>query len=124
MVVVHLMVGLPGESVADNLQTAETIAQLPVAGVKIHNLHIIRGTELAEKYKTEPFHLYDEEEYADILIEMLRSLPADMAVMRVNTDTPKERLIAPHWQMSKPVFLNYVVRFMNKLEVRQGDLIK
>ncbi len=124
MVVVHLMIGLPGESVADNLQTAETIAQLPVDGIKIHNLHIIRGTELAEEYKTEPFHLYDEEEYADILIEILRRLPADMAVMRVNTDTPKERLIAPQWQMSKPVFINYVVRLMNKLAVKQGDLIK
>ncbi len=122
MVAVHLMVGLPGENSADNIKTAEIIAELPIDAVKIHNLHIMRGTELEREFKEAPFTIYAEDEYAEIVIDMLRRLPPDVAIMRINTDTPADRLIAPHWQMSKPAFINYVVNTMNKRDVRQGDL--
>ena len=122
MVAVHLMVGLPGESLDDNIATAETIAALPIDGIKIHNLHIMRGTELAREFEKEPFTLYAEDEYAEIVIEMLRRFPPDVAIMRINTDTPANRLIAPHWQMSKPAFLNYVANSMKKRNILQGDL--
>ena len=122
MVAVHLMVGLPGESSDDNIKTTERIAELPINGVKIHNLHIMRGTELEREFKEAPFTIYTEDEYAEIVIDMLRRLPPDIAIMRINTDTPADRLIAPHWQMSKPAFINYVVNTMNKRNMRQGDL--
>ena len=82
----------------------------------------MRGTELEREFKETPFPVYAEDEYADIVIDMLRRLPPDVAIMRINTDTPADRLIAPHWQMSKPAFINYVVNTMNKRNVRQGDL--
>ncbi len=124
MVTVHLMVGLPGETIEDNIKTAERIAELPINGVKIHNLHIMHGTELEREYREKPFIVYAEDEYAEILIDMLRRLPPDVAIMRINTDTPADRLIAPLWQMSKPAFINYVINSMNKRNIQQGDLFK
>lgn len=124
MVTVHLMVGLPGETPADNIKTAERIARLPINGIKIHNLHIMRGTEMEKEFKDNPFPVYAEDEYAEIVIDILRRLPPNVAIMRINTDTPADRLIAPHWQMSKPAFLNYVANSMTKRNILQGDLLK
>lgn len=121
-VAVHLMAGLPGEDAGDCLLTAERVAALPVSAVKIHNLHVVRGTPLAETYRKQPFITLQEDEYADILIEMLRRLPAHVGIMRINTDTPRDELIAPVWQLKKGQFLEYVIRTMRQRGVVQGDL--
>ena len=123
MVAAHLMIGLPGEDVDDYIQTIERIAALPLDGVKLHNVHIIRGTELAREYEENPFYVYNEDDYMEVVIALLRRLPPDIAVMRINTDTPEEKLIAPQWKISKPVFITNVAKEMIRRNVRQGDLI-
>jgi radical SAM protein (TIGR01212 family) len=118
----HVIVGLPGEGGAQWRQTAERLAELPLAAIKIHNLHVIAGTALAGEYAREPFPVLDEHRYADALIGFLRRLPPDLPVMRLVTDTPPERLVAPKWSMDKGQFLRYLDGQMAFRDVRQGDL--
>lgn len=114
----HVIIGLPGESSKDWNRTAEELARLSISGIKIHNLHIMKGTELAEN----PPPVLNHWEYAEALIEFLRRIPANIPVMRISTDTPDDQLIAPHWHLEKGQFLDYVVQQMEMREIRQGDL--
>ena len=118
---VHVIIGLPGEGREHAGQTAQTLARLPICGIKIHNLHVIKGTRLAAEFARDPFPTFDETEYGDILIDFLRRLPPDLPIMRINTDTPEEELVAPRWEMKKGQFRAYVVAEMTRRGYRQGD---
>ncbi|MFA5689098.1 MAG: TIGR01212 family radical SAM protein [Kiritimatiellales bacterium] len=121
-VAAHVIIGLPGENSDDWNRTAGELAQLPIAGIKIHNLHITKGTRLAEEFSSAPFPLLNHWEYAEALLEFLRRIPAHVPVMRIFTDTPQEELIAPQWHVEKGQFLDYVSRQMIMRDIRQGDL--
>jgi len=123
-VAVHVILGLPGEVGRHFRTTAERLGKLPILGIKIHNLHVVRETDLAKMFREEPFPVYNEHEYGDILIDFLRRLPPAMAIMRINTDTPPARLIAPRWAMKKGQFRDYVVRTMKRRGAVQGDLFE
>ncbi len=114
----HVIIGLPGESSKDWNRTAEELARLPISGIKIHNLHIMKGTELAKN----PPPVLNHWEYAEALMDFLRRIPTNIPVMRISTDTPDDQLIAPHWHLEKGQFLDYVVQQMEMREIRQGDL--
>lgn len=118
---VHVIFGLPGETDDDYHQTAVDLAALPISGIKFHNLHVIRNTILAEAYATAPFPLLDEHDYAEAVIDGIRLMPADIPIMRLQSDTAKEDLIAPHWQMKKSQFRDYVALQMTKRGWVQGD---
>ncbi len=119
---VHLIFGLPGEGAAHYRATLEALGREPLAAVKFHNLHVIRDTELARRYAEAPFPVLDEAAYAAVVIDALRRLPPHVAVMRLNTDTPAARLVAPRWRLNKSQFLAQVAAEMRRLGVRQGDL--
>ena len=111
-VVVHLIVGLPGETARDCLATAEYLSGLPVDGVKIQVLQVLSGTKLAELAAKDP-RLVPEislEEYTQIVKEMLWILPSDMVVHRLTGDPPKKLLISPAWTADKKKVLNYMRR--------------
>ncbi len=114
----HVILGLPGEDSDDWNRTADELAALPISGIKIHNLHIMKGTALAEN----PPPVLNHWEYAEGLIDFLRRIPAEIPVMRISTDTPDDRLIAPHWHLAKGQFLDYVTQQMDMREITQGDL--
>jgi len=119
---VHLILGLPGEGQSEWNKSAERIAALPVAAVKLHNLHVVTGSDLADEYAERPFAVLNEHQYAQGLIEVIRRLPADMPLMRLTTDTPDEKLIAPRWSMTKGEFTGFLVDQMGFQGVVQGDL--
>lgn len=121
---VHVIYGLPGETEEDYHRTAETLAALPIDGIKFHNLHIIKGTHLATEYQEVPFPLLDEHDYAEALIDAIRVMPPHIPIMRIQTDTPDDQLIAPRWQMKKGQFIDYVERQMSKRGWKQGDLTR
>jgi uncharacterized protein len=121
-VAVHVILGLPGETEAHFERTATTLRALPIDGIKIHNLHVVKETALAEEYLTSPFPLFDEQEYAAVLAAFLRRLPARWPVMRLCTDTPPGELIAPRWSLSKTQFLSYLEQLMLRNGWRQGEL--
>lgn len=118
----HVILGLPGESSVDWNHTADELAKLPIAGIKIHNLHIVKGTALAAQYAEAPFPVLNHWEYAEALMEFLRRIPAGLPVLRISTDTPDDHLIAPHWHLEKGQFLDYVVQQMTLREIVQGDV--
>ena len=121
-VVSHVILGLPGETHEDMIETAKVMAQQPLDGIKIHNLHVLEKTQLAVEYAEQPFHLMGELEYLHILAEFLRHLPPDLPVMRINTDTPPKELVAPHWQVQKGQMRERLLRHMSDMGYRQGDL--
>jgi len=124
----HVILGLPGETADDWKRTAEELAKLTlrqgsgqaISGIKIHNLHIVKGTALADHSPPVLNHW----EYAEGLMEFLRRIPADIPVMRISTDTPDEQLIAPHWHLEKGQFLDYVIQQMTCRQIRQGDQVE
>jgi uncharacterized protein len=105
LVAPHVILGLPGEQAepAPNIfskhwkHTAKELAKLPILGIKIHNLHIVKGTALAD----DPPPTLSHWEYAEGLMAFLRRIPADIPVMRISTDTPDDQLVAPHWHLEK-----------------------
>ena len=122
-VAVHAILGLPGETGADFQQTADRFAALPVDAVKIHNLHIERGTTLALEHALTPLPVLMEHEFAEHLMDFIRRLPPHVPIMRLTTDTLDDELIAPKWHMAKGQFKDYVIRQMTCREWRQGDLL-
>jgi radical SAM protein (TIGR01212 family) len=114
----HVIIGLPGESSNDWKNTAEELAKLPISGIKIHNLHIMKGTEFEKTLPPTMNHW----EYAEALMDFLRRIPTDIPVMRISTDTPDDQLIAPHWHLEKGQFLDCVIQQMEMREISQGDL--
>jgi len=121
-VAVHAILGLPGETGEDFQQTADTLAALPIDAVKIHNLHIEKGTTLALEHALTPVQTFMEYEFAEHLMDFIRRMPPDIPIMRLTTDTLDEELIAPKWHMAKGQFKDYVIQQMVCREWRQGDL--
>lgn len=121
-VAVHVILGLPGETAEDFRQTADTLAVLPIDAVKIHNLHIEKGTTLALEHALTPLPVLMEHDFAEHLMAFIRRMPPHIPIMRLTTDTLDEELIAPKWHMAKGQFKDYVIQQMTCREWRQGDL--
>ena len=110
-VVTHIILGLPGETPADALQTTRDAIAAGTDGVKFHLLHVLRGTGLAEEYEAGKFRCLSLEEYGDWLKACIDILPPRITVHRITGDGAKKDLIAPLWSGDKKKVLNY----LNKL---------
>jgi len=93
----HLIYGFPGETRADFLKTADLIASLPVDSVKLHQLHAVEGTELAERYCRGEFLPLKIEEYVAAAADFLERLPSRVAIQRLYGSAPLEISVAPRW---------------------------
>jgi len=120
-VAAHIILGLPGENGGDFRRTAFELGKLPLSGIKIHNLHVLTGTALAMEWQAGKVLVWDEHEYAEVLIDFLRYIPRDWAIMRLISESPKRCLLAPHWWLSKGQFIQYVERQMLERGIVQGD---
>jgi uncharacterized protein len=111
----HVILGLPGETTEDFNHTAKMLSALPFSGVKLHNLLILKGTELAREYAANPsfVHPMNEYEYAEASAAFLKKLPDDWVTMRVTADAPPEKIIAPKWWMKKGQFIDLLKSFMD-----------
>jgi radical SAM protein (TIGR01212 family) len=96
-VIVHTILGLPGESNEDILATMEYLNQMDIQGIKLQLLHVLRGTDLAADYEEGMFQTYERDEYLSLLIECLEHLRPDIVIHRITGDGPKDLLIAPLW---------------------------
>ncbi len=121
-VAVHAILGLPGETAVDFQETANTLAANPIDAVKIHNLHIERGTTLALEHALTPLPVLMEYDFAEHLMDFIRRMPPRVPIMRLTTDTLDEELIAPKWHMAKGQFKDYVIQQMICRDWQQGDL--
>ena len=111
-VIVHVILGLPGESREDMLDTVRYLSSLAptLDGIKLQLLHILKGTELAREYETDPFPLFTLDSYSDLIVDCLKLLPPETVVHRLTGDGPKRLLIAPLWSADKKRVLNALSR--------------
>ncbi len=122
--VIHIINGLPWETEEDMLETADEIAYLSPFGVKIHMLHVLSGTKLANMYENGGVELMSEESYVRTTVSQLRRLRQDTVVCRLTGDGWRDELIAPDWTTGKFRVLNDIDAEMRKLDCRQGDMCK
>lgn len=106
-IIVHTILGLPNETKHDMLNTVEYLSTLPLQGIKLQLLHILKGTELGEMYENGNFtDTLTLEEYIDIVISCLEILPKEFIIHRLTGDGPRSLLLAPLWSTNKKLVLN------------------
>ncbi len=115
-VIVHVIIGLPGESVSDILETVAYASSFPIQGIKLQLLHILKNTELTEY----SFPILTLEQYIDIIIKCLEILPRDVVIHRLTGDGPKNLLIAPLWSSNKKLVLNRINQELKNRDTWQG----
>lgn len=116
----HIILGLPGELAEDNVRQADIISALPIDILKLHQLQIIRGTQLAAEYERQPFNLYTADEYIDLCRRYIERLRPDMVLERFVSQSPKELLVAPKWGLKNYEFANRFVNYMKRMDSWQG----
>lgn len=119
-IVVHVILGLPGESTSMMLQTIQYLNTLPIDGIKLSMLHVLKDTDLADYYINTGFHIFELEEYIDLVIDCLEYLRKDIVVHRITGDGPKELLIAPLWSLNKRAVLNGIQKRLKERNTWQG----
>ncbi len=119
-VIVHVILGLPGESPGMMKETVSYLARRPVDGIKLQLLHILKGTDLADIYRKDPFPLFTMEEYIDLVIDCVEILPPGMTIHRITGDGPKSLLIAPLWSGNKRLVLNSLHKRFRERGTWQG----
>lgn len=121
-VITHVILGLPGETLSQMLDTVRYVNQLPVSGIKLQLLHILKQTDLAKYYEAHPFHVFSLEEYVQAVIACLEVCRPDMVIHRLTGDGPKDLLIAPLWSTSKRHVLNTIHQTLREQHTWQGRL--
>ncbi|MDL2251418.1 TIGR01212 family radical SAM protein [Odoribacter sp. OttesenSCG-928-J03] len=118
----HLIFGLPGESEESMLQGAIVLSDLPINILKLHQLQIIKGTQLAEEYREAPdrFRLYTMEEYLDFVVKVIENMNPEVYLERFVNQAPAEYLIAPKWGVKNFEFVAKLDKKLKELETWQG----
>lgn len=119
-VIVHTILGLPGESTQDILNTMKYLNHQDIQGIKLQLLHVLRGTDLASDYEKGLFRTYERDEYISLVISCLEHLRPDMVIHRITGDGPKDLLIAPLWASRKREVLNLLHHQMKANHNYQG----
>ena len=124
-VIVHVILGLPGEDRERMLATIDHLAgKNRPDGIKLQLLHVLEGTDLAADYRAGKFRCMEMEEYFDLLFACLERLPRDMVIHRLTGDGPKKSLLAPLWTGDKKRVLNALNRAMENRDIWQGSAKK
>lgn len=116
--IVHVIIGLPEETKSDLFDTIHYLSKLPIQGVKLQLLHILKNTDLADHI--EKLHILSKEEYVALLIGCIERLPQDVVIHRVTGDGPKNLLLAPLWSANKKSVLNAITKKMKEQDTYQG----
>ncbi len=123
LVSTHVILGLPRESRDDLIRTAKFVGSLPIDGIKIHNLNIVKGTKIAEMYRKGDVAPLELEEYANLVVDFLEHLRPDVVVDRLIAESDQGILIEPRWSLDKPRALAAVRRAFEMRNSYQGKLV-
>lgn len=119
-VVLHLMVGLPGENLSHVKRTVDYIADLPLWGIKIHSIYVMRNTALAALYESGAYCPPTREEYVEAAVWILTHISPEIIVHRLTGDCPRGMLVAPEWNADKNATIRAIVEKMEKDDLTQG----
>lgn len=119
-VVVHVILGLPGETKEEMLETVDYLGKMPVDGIKFQLLHILKGSQMAAEYEKNPFSLMELEEYLDLILTCVARLPQSVVIHRLSGDGAKTLLIGPAWSANKKLVLNRMMQKFRENGIFQG----
>jgi len=119
-VVVHIIINLPGESREEMLETARAVSKLPIQGIKLHMLHLIKDTPMVNLYKQGKLKFISKDKYIELVVDMLELFPPDVVIHRLTGDGPKDLLIEPLWTLKKWEVLNAIDSELKRRDSWQG----
>lgn len=119
-VCVHIINGLPNETKQMMLETAKEVATINPHSVKIHLLHLLKGTRAAEEYQNGEFDVMSMEDYVEVVCNQLLYFDKNVIIQRVTGDGAKDDLIAPLWSLKKFVVMNEIDKYMYNNNLYQG----
>jgi radical SAM protein (TIGR01212 family) len=108
LICTHIILGLPGETRDQMMETARTLARLPIHGIKIHLLLALRGTLIGRSYEEGKVRLLTKTEYVDTVCDILEILPPDMVIQRLTADGYRDIFLGPQWAANKMEVLNAI----------------
>ena len=120
-VIVHVILGLPGETTEMILETVRYLNHHSIFGIKLQLLHVLKNTDLADDYLAGKFETLSKEDYMSLLITCLKNLSPDIVIHRLTGDGPKDLLIAPTWSLYKRDFFNTMHRHLKQSGEYQGQ---
>ena len=121
-VIVHTILGLPGEGQEEVFATMDYLNGLSISGIKLQLLHVLKHTDLADYYGQTGFHIFSEDEYVSLVIRCLEVLSPDITIHRLTGDGPSDLLIAPLWGLKKRSVLNHIHHELKVRDTWQGRL--
>jgi len=116
----HTILGLPGETREMMLETHRRLAVLPVDGIKIHLLHVMRDTVMEQQYQRGEIELLSRQQYVELVCDVLEILPPAMVIQRMHADAPADVLVAPDWCLDKSGVLNDIRKELDRRDTHQG----
>lgn len=119
-VCVHIIIGLPGETRQDVIETAKKLTELKMDGVKIHLLHILKGSPCEKLYKEGALNVLSQDEYAELVCDFLENLSGDIIIQRLTGEGPRQNHIAPLWALDKTGTINRIEEISRQRGSRQG----
>ncbi len=117
---VHIIDGLPGEDREMMLETARRLSHLKLHSIKIHLLHVLKGTVMEQQLAEGQFRLLTREEYVGIVCDQLELLPPQMVIQRVTGDGERESLVGPEWSLKKLCVMNEIDKELVRRNSFQG----
>lgn len=108
----HLILGLPGETKEMMLESVRMLCSLPINGIKLQLLHVLKNTPLEKMYIDNPFPMFELEEYCEMIARCLEIIPSNIVVHRITGDGPKKILVAPLWSADKKKVLNTIKMYV------------
>lgn len=117
----HIILGLPGERTDDTVNTARRISELPVAGVKLHVLHVLRDTALEKQYRNGEINILSQDAYVASVCDFLENLKENCVILRIASDAKEEYLVAPRWMNSKAAVIYGIETELDRRGTCQGS---
>ncbi len=124
LIATHIIIGLPGEGREDIINTAKLISSLPIDGLKLHNLNIVKGTLMEKWYRKGKVKAISLEEYSNLVVDFLEIISPEVVIQRLIAESPKDILIAPLWPINKSRAINFINETFKKRKSYQGKLYK
>lgn len=119
-VAVHIINGLPGESLEEMTETVKTVAGLHPFAMKLHLLYVERGTKIEKMWRDGKLYNFDRDEYVKLLCDQIEYIPPEVVIERLTGDGDREKLLAPLWTLKKFAFLDEIDKEMERRQSFQG----
>ncbi|MGM0418818.1 MAG: TIGR01212 family radical SAM protein [Thermodesulfobacteriota bacterium] len=117
----HVILGLPGETKEDMIETAVKLSQMGVDGVKLHLLYVVKDTPIEKEFEDKTLRCLTQKEYVEAASDFIEHISEEMVVHRVTGDPHIDELVAPFWSLRKDETLTMINKELDKRGTKQGS---